>query len=69
MMSTNDKDERIKTLRQDPDFRALVDALQSQTPEQVESFYEHFELSDGKGEDGATTEQRSHPRTDRSESD
>lgn len=69
MMSTNDKDERIKTLRQDPDFRALVDALQSQTPEQVESFYEHFEVSDVKGEDDATTEQTSHPRADRSESD
>ncbi|MGO9569721.1 MAG: hypothetical protein ACLP5H_19490 [Desulfomonilaceae bacterium] len=69
MMTTNEKDERIRALKQDPDFRALVNALESQTPEQVESFYEHYEHSDGKGEDDATTEKTSHMEADRSESD
>ena len=33
-------EERIKKLRQDPDFKALVRALKSQTPDQVDRFLE-----------------------------
>ncbi|MGO9571850.1 MAG: hypothetical protein ACLP5H_30360, partial [Desulfomonilaceae bacterium] len=56
MMSTDHKDERIKALRQDPDFRALVNALKSQTPDQVDSFYslhgcsEHEEKGEAQDE-------------------
>ncbi len=45
-MRTNHKDKRIKALRHDPDFRALVDALESQTPEQVDSFHSHYGCSE-----------------------
>lgn len=42
-MKTEDRDERIEALKLDPDYRALVKVLESQTPEQVESFYSHYE--------------------------
>jgi len=48
-MNTKDKDERIELLRQDPDFKALVKALESQNQEQVEAFYSHYEHDEDKG--------------------
>ncbi len=45
-METNCKGERIRELRQDPDFRALVTVLESQSPEQLALFYSHYESSE-----------------------
>lgn len=45
-------DDSIKALRQDPDFRALVNALESQSSEQVESFYSHYECSEHEEKEG-----------------
>jgi|GEM_PF-4943107 len=51
-MTREEKDERIRALRSDPDFRALVDCLTEQTAEQVESFIEYSERSDAGQERG-----------------
>jgi hypothetical protein len=42
-MSKRDEDERMRALRDDPDFRALAKTLRDQTPEQVEAFLEEFD--------------------------
>jgi len=51
---TKHGDDRIKKLRDDPDFKALVKLLREQDPERVESFIEHMEepesLKQGKDE-------------------
>jgi hypothetical protein len=52
-MNRKDKEERIKALRSDPDFRALVECLKEQSTEQVESFVEHAEHSDQFEEEDA----------------
>lgn len=52
-MTRKDKEERIKALRADPDFRALVECLKEQTGEQVDSFVEYAECSD-QPEEGVT---------------
>ncbi|MBI5251008.1 MAG: hypothetical protein HY912_16080 [Desulfomonile tiedjei] len=46
-MSKKNEDEHIKALRDDPDFRALVEALRDQTPEQLEAFHDEFDGEDG----------------------
>ena len=51
-MNKQIENERIKALRSDPDFRALVKSLQSQTPEQLELFYEQYEREE-YNEEGA----------------
>lgn len=51
-MSRKDKEERIKALRADPDFRALVECLQEQSAEQVQLFVEHAEHSEEAEEGG-----------------
>lgn len=38
-------EERIERLRQDPDFRALVEILKEQTDEQRERFSERYDDS------------------------
>jgi hypothetical protein len=48
-MNKDNKDDRIRALRQDPDFRALVNALESQTTEQVDSFYSQYESEEDTG--------------------
>ncbi len=48
-------EERIKKLRQDPDFRALVRALKDQPEEQIERFLESCNEDDS--DEGITDEQ------------
>jgi hypothetical protein len=43
------REQRIKALRDDPDFRALVRLLRDQRDEQVESFVEYAERSEHFG--------------------
>ncbi len=39
-------DDRIKALREDPGFKALVTSLRKQKTEQVEAFIEHLAYSE-----------------------
>jgi hypothetical protein len=48
-MSTKGKDETMETLRRDPDFKALVKALESQSPKQIEAFYSHYGQKEEQG--------------------
>ena len=50
-------EERIKKLRQDPDFKALVRALKGQSEERIEHFLESSEEADTS--EGTTDEQTS----------
>ena len=45
-MTRQTKEDRIRALRADADFKALVKCLSEQTPEQVEAFVEYAERSD-----------------------
>jgi hypothetical protein len=48
-MNKDNRDDRIKTLRQDLDFRALVTALESQNQDQVGLFYSQYEPEEDTG--------------------
>jgi len=41
-----DKRDRVEALRQDPDFKALVNCLKHQSEEAVQSFLEFFGVSE-----------------------
>jgi hypothetical protein len=47
-MNIRNQDKRIEMLRQDPDFRALVKLLDSQSAEQVDAFYSQYEREEGQ---------------------
>lgn len=49
-MTRQEREDRIRQLRSDPDFRALVECLRDQTPEQIERFAEYAERSDQEGD-------------------
>jgi len=45
--------QRQEALRADPDYQRLKELLEEQSPQQVESFCEHYECEE---QDGATKE-------------
>lgn len=45
-MKRKKKKDRIEQLRQDPDFRALVDLLKRQSPDRVDAFLDECESRD-----------------------
>lgn len=51
-MKRKKKKDRIEQLRQDPDFRALVDLLKRQTPDRVDAFVDGLEGTDEHRETG-----------------
>jgi hypothetical protein len=46
-----DSEERIKALREDPDFRALVESLKKLPSPRIEQYYEDYAQDESAGEE------------------